>query len=145
MPRGSNKIRSQVNDDSGTLLIDMPHFCDLLSTLLRVLLVDTKNVEPNHPDSSRWSCETEHLPAVVGLEDHIPVWTNEYRMAELEIVIVAAPGIRDGLILRATGLAVCLQGHMNGVILVFHGRGDRPVGTDRNPASYRIPVNELGR
>lgn len=72
-----------------------------LGTVLHAVL----NV-PSTPDPSRRSHEPEYLPAVPGLEQHVPIRLNEYGAAKAIIPILAFPSIRHRLIFGAVVICV---------------------------------------
>jgi hypothetical protein len=43
------------------------------------------------------------------LEQNIPVWANEYWLAECAVVLLASPSVRDGLIVRAIVVVVRVE------------------------------------
>jgi len=103
-------------------MIDIAHTSDLLSPFLDVILVDVHCVDPHQPNSSPRPDESQHPPAVAGLEQDIPMRPNKYGTTKRVVAIFASPSIRDGFVFGAVVAVICLKGKVDGGAGVSSGK-----------------------
>jgi hypothetical protein len=76
-----------------TPLIDATHYGNLALAFLVILLIDTDGVYPGDTDSDSGTKVAKHRPAIIGLQENVPIITKKYGFAERCIVIFASPAV----------------------------------------------------
>lgn len=114
-----DRVSAEIYENSPAVSVYLRHLCNLGVSFTAITLVNTDVINPHPCLSTPRPKMFQHIPAVLRLNQDIPVWAYEDGLGERPIAILTSPCVRRCIVLTIRTVLMNFKLHVQRLISIW--------------------------